>query len=164
MDGHQFDALLTRAVAARRSLLTSLLAGVIGGTAIDVAESKRKKKKKKKKKLSGPFQPCKRERDCLPKHSCFANECVPECDRSEQCPFGYFCARLDEIDLDFGLCQQGCDNHGYCETVLGTRLSRCNFSTNQCEFIECINDGDCTPPDTCRDNFTCTCPECPPEM
>ena len=163
MDGHQFDALLTRATTARRSLLASLLAGVIGGTAIDFAESKRKKKKKKKK-LSGPFKPCKRERDCLPKHSCFANECVPECDRSEQCPFGYFCARLDEIDLDFGLCQQGCDNHGYCETVLGTRLSRCNFSTNQCEFIECINDGDCTPPDTCRDNFTCTCPECPPEM
>ena len=102
MDGHQFDALLTRAVAARRSLLTSLLAGVIGGTAIDVAESKRKKKKKKKKKLSGPFKPCKRERDCLPKHSCFANECVPECERSEQCPFGYFCVRLDEIDLDRG--------------------------------------------------------------
>lgn len=158
MDGHQFDALLTRAVTARRSLLASLLAGVIGGTAFDFAESKRRKKKKKKKgnKPSGAPIPCKRERDCPKNHSCFANECVKECDDSSQCPFGYFCARLDEIDLDFGLCQPGCDDHGYCETVLGTRLSRCNFSTNQCELIECIGDNDCTPPKTCRDNFTCT--------
>ena len=42
------------------------------------------------------------------------------------------------------------------EVALGTRLSRCNFTTHQCGHIECINDGDCTPPKTCRDNFTCT--------
>jgi hypothetical protein len=35
-------------------------------------------------------------------------------------------------------------------------LSRCNFSTHQCERLECIFDTDCTPPKTCRDNFTCT--------
>ena len=33
MDGHKFDALLTRAATARRSLIASLLAGIIGGVA-----------------------------------------------------------------------------------------------------------------------------------
>ena len=158
MDGQQFDALLTRAATARRSLLATLLAGVFSAAALESAEGKRRKKKKKKKvkRPSGTPIPCTKEHDCPRNHSCFANECVKECDDSSQCPFDFFCARLDEIDLDFGLCQRGCDNHGYCETVLGTRLSRCNFSTNQCELIECIVDTDCTPPETCRDNFTCT--------
>ena len=156
MDGHHFDALLTRATSARRSLLASLLTGLIGGSAYDVAESKRRKKKKKKKKQSDSFGPCTKTRDCPKNHSCLFNECVKECDDSTHCPFHYFCARLDKIDLDFGLCQRGCDDHGYCESVLGTRLSRCNFSTNQCERIECIFDTDCTPPKTCRDNFICT--------
>lgn len=158
MDGHRFDALLTRAATARRSVLASLLTGVIGGAAFDVAEGKRRKKKnnKNKKKQSGYPKPCVKTSDCPKDHSCLFKECVKECNDSTECPFHYFCARLDDIDLDFGLCQRGCDNHGYCETVLGTRLSRCNFSTNQCELIECIFDTDCIPPKTCRDNFICT--------
>lgn len=156
MDGHKFDALLTRATAARRSVLASLLAGMIGGSAFELVEGKRRKKKKNKKKQSGTTKPCKKASDCPKNHSCLFNECVKECDDSSQCPFHYFCERLDDIDLDFGLCQRGCDDHGYCETVLGTRLSRCNFSTHQCETIECILDTDCPPPKTCRDNFTCS--------
>jgi hypothetical protein len=58
------------------------------------------------------------------------------------------------------MCIPGCVDHAYCEQQLGTRLSRCNFATFQCERIECIIDTDCTPPKSCRDNFTCTCPEC----
>lgn len=154
MDGHRFDSFLTHAATARRSLLASLLASVTGGYALESAESKRRKKKKKK--PSGYPRPCDKERDCPPNHSCLFKECVKECDVSTECPFHYFCARLDDIDLDYGLCQRGCDNHGYCETVMGTRLSRCNFSSNQCESIECIFDDDCTPPKTCRDNFVCT--------
>ena len=155
MDGHRFDTILTRATTARRPLLTTILAGVISGSALNIVESKRRKKKKKKKPSGTPI-PCKKERDCPQNHSCLFDECVKECNDSSECPFHFFCARLDEIDLDFGLCQRGCDDHGYCETVLGTRLSRCNFSTNQCELIECIFDTDCIPPKTCRDNFICT--------
>lgn len=171
MDGHRFDALLTHATSARRSLVATLLAGTLGGATFDLADAGRGKRKRKGKgkkgkrkgkgkKKSPKLRSCKKKFDCPENFICYLGSCIEGCEDSFDCPPHSFCEKFD-LDPTIGSCSIGCDSHAYCEATLGTRLSRCNFSTHQCQRIECINDGDCTAPKSCRDNFTCTCPECP---
>ena len=169
MDGHRFDAVLTHVTIARRSLIAGLLAGALGWDAYDVSAGKRGKKKgkgkgKKKDKSPSPppdFIPCSEPEtplDCPIDFVCYNGRCTEGCRENGDCRSLYSCLRDEGEDL--GRCIPGCVDHAYCEQQMGTRLSRCNFTTFQCERIECIFDTDCTPPKTCRDNFTCTCPSC----
>lgn len=171
MDGHRFDILLTQATSGRRSLLACLLAGMLGGANEATAAKRKTKKKSKGKGSKGNDKPGKDKGkaspectddglfDCAQGAICYQGRCVEGCLTSADCPLLYSCLVFEESEV--GMCIPGCVDHAYCAQQMGTRLSRCNFTTHQCERIECINDGDCTPPKSCRDNFTCTCPECP---
>jgi hypothetical protein len=93
---------------------------------------------------------CDTDLDCAMGKLCENERCIPGCETRFHCPDGQYC---DEQ----GQCAPGdCGGHFDCEVLLGTRLSRCNFSTHRCERIECIGDSDCIPPKTCRDTFICS--------
>lgn len=154
MGGPTFDVFTMWVTGSRRVAVGGLLGGALSGLGLRDAPAKKKKSKKKKhkQKKTDPAA-CESSLTCPDNTFCQKRRCVNGCEKNDDCSPDRYCALIEGIG--FGFCDVGCRDNAQCERILGTRLSRCNFS-NQCVLIECIFDSDCTPPTTCRDNFTCT--------
>ena len=174
MTAHRLDQLarLLASADTRRGLLRLLpvigLAAVLGDAETRAKQKGKKGKGGKKGKKGKPE--CRHGFDCPTDTICVNGKCVPGCEADLDCALGKLCENgkcipgcvttagcPDDQYCESGQCAPGdCGGHFDCEVLLGTRLSRCNFSTHRCERVECIGDSDCVSPKTCRDNFTCT--------